>query len=99
VPDVHDHDQAVEPSRVYGWITGALYLALIGANLYLVFDWWRDTPEGSATLARWRAKAAECEGCAKRRAALKGAINRMHWQAERIIEGEDVDTQPEAPAE
>jgi len=80
------------------------YAALIGANLWVMFDWWRDTDRGRATIERWkvsverlRTRAAECEGCARRKARLAAAMNRMHWQAERIVEGEDVPTQPETP--
>jgi hypothetical protein len=86
------------------WIVRLLYGGLIVANLYLVFDWWRDTDQGRSLMERFeakltaaRAKAAECEGCARRKAKLAAAMNRMHWQAERIVEGEDIETQPEAP--
>lgn len=107
VADVHD---TAEIEEIRGsWLVRALYLGLIGANLYLVFDWWAGTPEGQAALGRlrtrWEAakkKAEECEGCARRRAlmgrAFESAKNRMHWQAERIVEGEDVETQPEDSA-
>ena len=96
--------QDTEPrSTVASIIVGGLYAAVVGANLYLAWDWWQKTPDGAATIERWRAKietmkvkAQECEGCAKRKAALRGAMNRMHWQAERIVEGEDVETVPEA---
>jgi len=87
------------------WVLRGVYAVLIGANLWLAYDWWRDTPQGSATVERWRAriaaakeKAENCEGCARRRAKLQAAMNRMHWQAERIVEGEDVETQPEESA-
>lgn len=104
MPDVHDFEVEDEP-RAYVWLVRSLYIGLIAANLYLAFDWWSGTPQGEAFVERCRArleavraKAAECEGCARRKAALRAAVNRMHWQAERIVEGEDVDTQPEAPA-
>lgn len=41
--------------------------------------------------------AAQCEGCAQRKAMLKRATGRMLWQARQIVEGEDVETQPEVP--
>lgn len=80
-----------------GWLTRALYLGLIGVNLYLLADWWATTPQGEAFVARWRqrlaeakAKAAECEGCARRRELLgrgwTAAKNRMHWEAVEIVE-------------
>ena len=91
-------------SRAYTWTIRALYVSLIAANVWLVFDWWRETPQGTAYVERWRtrwadakAKAENCEGCARRKARLQAAINRMHWDAERIVEGQDVDTQPEGP--
>lgn len=97
------HDQTEHlRSRAGDLIVGALYTAVVGANLALAYDWWRDTPNGVATIERVRtkiealkAKAQECEGCAKRKAALRGAMNRMHWQAERIVEGAEVETTPE----
>jgi hypothetical protein len=102
VVDVHDETEVDD--RAYRWLVRSLYTALIAANLWLAFDWWRDTDQGQAMIERCQAriaeakvKAAECEGCARRRARLQAAMNRMHWQAERIIEGEDVPTQPEQP--
>jgi len=82
-----------------------LYTSLICAELWVLFDWWRDTPGGQETLGRWRyklaelkRKAEECEGCAKRREMLRKATNRMHFQALQIVEGEEVPTEPEPPA-
>jgi hypothetical protein len=95
---------AAEPveDRAWRWGVRALYTGLIAAEMWFLFDWWRETPGGQIALARWAARlerlkvaAQECEGCAKRRAMLQAAINRMHWQAERIVEGDDVPTQPE----
>jgi hypothetical protein len=98
VPDVQD----IQRSRVADLIVGGIYVVVIGANAWLAYDWWRDTPGGEAVIARLReridavrAKAAECEGCAKRKAAMKGMINRVHWDAERIVEGAEVETTPE----
>lgn len=103
MPDVHDHEAEVDEYRP-NYVVRGIYCALIAANLYLVFDWWRDTPQGEAMIERCQAriaeaklKAQECEGCARRKARLQAAMNRMHWQAERIVEGEDVPTQPEQP--
>lgn len=102
MPPVHD---TAEEAPQANWVVRSIYLGLIAANLYLVFDWWRDTDQGRDVLARLsarieaaKAKAQECEGCARRKAKLQAAVNRMHWQAERIVEGEDVETQPEESA-
>ena len=103
------NDVAEVDDRAYRWIIRGLYAILIPATLWVAFDRWSDTPSGQAFLERCRerieaakAKAAECEGCARRRAmmgrAFESAKNRMHWQAKRIVEGDDVPTQPEAPA-
>ena len=73
----------------------AMYAALIGANLWIAFDWWRGTDQGQALIERARKLAAGCEGCAKRKAMLKGATARMHRQARQIVEGEDIETQPD----
>lgn len=99
---VQDTSESTERSKVTDLVVGTIYMAVIGANLYLAYDWWKETPEGRIVIERLRsrfdsvkAKAQECEGCAKRKAMLKGAINRMHWDAERIVEGQDVETVPE----
>jgi hypothetical protein len=106
-PSTIEQGSTAEPveDRAWRWTVRALYTGLIAAELWVLFDWWRETPGGQLTLARWQAQLArlkvaaqECEGCAKRKAMLRAAVNRMHWQAERIIEGEDVPTQPEAEA-
>lgn len=88
--------------RAWRWGVRVLYTALVCAELWILFDWWRDTPGGQVTLERWgrqleawKVKAQECEGCAKRRAMIQAAVNRMHWQAQQIVEGEDVPTEPD----
>lgn len=98
------HGGAETDDQAYRWLVRGTYTALIAANLWLAFDWWRDTEAGRSMMARCeariaaaRAKAAECEGCARRKSKLQAAINRMHWQARQIVEGEDVPTQPEKP--
>jgi len=90
MPDVHDPPTE---GRAYTWLVRGLYVGLISAELWFLFDWWRDTPSGQEAVARWRQrfeeaqrKAQNCEGCARRKAALQAAINRMHWQAEEIVE-------------
>lgn len=102
------HEEAEAQGHAYRWLVGGLYTALIAANLWLAFDWWRDTEQGRSVIERCqarieaaKAKAGECEGCARRKARLRSgfeaAANRMHWQARQIVEGEDVETQPETP--
>ena len=88
-------------SRAYVWTIRTLYTTLIAANLWLAFDWWRGTPEGAATLARWKARAENCQGCARRRARLAQAFNRLHWEtlsdAEEIVSQADSDSEPGQP--
>jgi hypothetical protein len=81
----------------YRWVVRGLYAVLIGANLWIAFDWWRDTDQGRAVIERAKSLAAECEGCARRKAMLRRATDRMHLQARQIVEGDDIETQPEAP--
>lgn len=78
------------------WLVRGLYVATIAANLYLVWDWWANTPEGEAFIAKVKAKAQECEGCAQRKRMLKRAVNRIHFDAEQILDGKDVETIPES---
>lgn len=102
MPDSNDPAEVDSPAR--RWVVGGIYAALIAANIWIAFDWWRDTDQGRSVLERLDAritaaklKAQECEGCARRKASLKAAVNRMHFQAIQIVEGEDVPTQPEQP--
>jgi hypothetical protein len=85
-----------EAPSPYRWVVRGIYAALIGANLWIAFDWWRDTEGGRAMLDRAKALAAECEGCAQRKALLRRATARMHRQAQEIVEGADTESQPEA---
>lgn len=82
------------PELVYRWTIRLMYLALIGANLYVLYDANRDSPplvelraKIGAKLAAWRKAAEECEGCAKRKAALAAAANRVIYEATEIVEG------------
>lgn len=67
-------------------------MALVVGNLVILVDAWASTPEGQATIVRWREKAKGCAGCTRRRAKLKAMVNHVHWDAQRIVEGEDVPT-------
>lgn len=69
------------------WLVRGVYAVLIAANLWLAFDWWRDTDQGRATLDRAKQWAAGCEGCAQRRAWLAKQTHRMHREARAIVEG------------
>lgn len=74
---------------MHPWLRRTLWTALIIGNGFILFDAWRVTPQGQATLARWGEKAERiknCEGCAKRRQSLKAMVNRVHWDAEQIVE-------------
>lgn len=76
------------------WVTGAIWTLVIGGNLILAWDAWRDTEAGLAFRARMRdrfAKLKDCEPCARRRAFLK-AKGRMLWDATRAVEGDPIET-------
>lgn len=98
------HDPAQVDEYRGSWVVRSLYIGLIAANLYLVFDWWRDTPQGQSVIERCqariaaaKAKAENCEGCAHRKAWLQKQVNRVHWQATQIVEEAAEPTQPEQP--
>lgn len=76
-------------SQLYTWTIRALYAVGLAANVYLLYTMMKDQPEVQIAVARWKgrwarakAKLENCEGCAKRRAAL----NRMLFQAQTIVE-------------
>lgn len=71
-----DTEEALDTGRQ--WVTAVLYAGLVAGNLLIVWDWWRDTPQGQAFRARaharvaaLRQKAQGCEGCARRKARLR----------------------------
>ena len=74
VQDPTDDDVAL---GARSWIVPVLYTIVIAGNLLIAYDWWRSTPQGQRVLAQahdryvaLRDKAKNCEGCARRRAAL-----------------------------
>ena len=86
----------------YRWVMPLFWTVVIVGNIVIVYDQWSSTPQGQATLDAWHArylarwdKIKNCGGCAKRKAKLAEMVNRVHWDAERIVEGEDVPTVPE----
>ncbi len=98
------NDQEVDDEVRGNWLVRSLYIGLLAANAWLVYDWWRDTPQGSAVIERCRArleaakaKAENCEGCARRKAWLAKQTNRMHWQAEEIVAEAAETAEPEQP--
>ena len=103
MPEVQDQaaleDADDAPTSSYDWVVRGVYAFLIGANLWLAYDWWRGTEQGHRTIDRVRAFGAECEGCAKRKAMLQRATARMHREARQVVEGADTtsDVQPEPP--
>jgi hypothetical protein len=84
------------------WLVPLLYTVAIGGNLVLAYAWWAKTPAGqqfrAAAYQRLEpviTKIRECEGCAKRREILQRSLARMHGDAQRIVEGEEVATIPD----
>lgn len=83
-----------EPEQVVRrthWLTWALYAGLIGVNGWLIYDAYPKPNALSTFLAKAKAKAEGCEGCARRKEALR----RMLHDAERAVEGEAIDTVPD----
>jgi hypothetical protein len=73
----------------YRWTVRGLYLTLIAANIYVLWDSYKDTPEALVMRARLRRRydaLKNCEECAGRREALRKAFNRVLFQAEQIVE-------------
>jgi hypothetical protein len=84
----------------WGWRLA--WAVVIAGNLILVYDWWSSTEQGERVLTdlgeRFGAvmdRVKGCEGCARRREAMKRMVNHVHFTAERIVEGEDVPTVPD----
>ena len=100
--DVQDPEPVDERPR-RNWVVTGIYFGLIGANLWIAYDWWRDTEQGQAWLERAKAKAAACEGCARRKERLAALAARLHGdaihrEAREIIEGgAEVHDEPPAP--
>jgi hypothetical protein len=91
-----DDEQVIEEAgRGTHWLTWALYAGLIGVNAWLVYDAYPKPNPVSDFVAKVKAKGEGCEGCARRKAAMRSAMNRMHWDAERAVDGEDIDTVPD----
>lgn len=87
--------------QAYEWGVRVLYAALIAGNLLLIWDAWKDTAAGIEFRAKMAARAERvrnCEGCARRREALRRATGRMMWDAAQTIEvGPDWDKESEHP--
>lgn len=73
----------------YRWTIRAMYAGLLAANLYVLYDAYRDTVqmiELRAKVARLLERMRECEGCQRRKERLAAMVNRVHWEAETIKE-------------
>ena len=94
---VQDPDPVDERPR-RNWVVTGIYFGLIGANLWIAFDWWRDTEQGRDAIERAKAKAAACEGCARRKDWLARQTARLHREAEAVLEGAGAEVHDEPPA-
>lgn len=77
----------------YRWTIRFLYLALLAANLYVVYDAYAETVPVIELRAKIRAavhrrleQVRNCEGCAARKAYLKRQANRVVFAATEIVE-------------
>ena len=88
--------------EAYEWGVRVLYTALIFGNLLLIWDAWKDTAAGIEFRAKLTARARrvrDCEGCSRRRDALRRATGRVLWDAQQTVEvGPDWDKESERPA-
>jgi hypothetical protein len=75
--------------EVYTWVIRGAYLLSVGLTCWYLWEAVKELPGTQIKIARaqaWvRVHLRECEGCAQRKATLRRAVNRMHWQAERIV--------------
>ena len=92
MPDVHS--DATEDEIPTSWVIRGAYAVLIGVNLYMAYQWWADSEGGRQTIGRWKAAAANCEGCRRRKAWLAAQTARMHRQAREIVEEAGADSEP-----
>ena len=77
----------------YRWTIRALYLTLLAANLYIVWDAYADTAEMLVFRAKVRARVGpllerlrNCEGCARRKEFIERQLNKVTYQATQIVE-------------
>lgn len=89
----HDIADTGAADQAYEWTMRILYGVLIVGNVLIAFESWKDTPNGQAfraRVSRWvagvRARANNCEGCAKRKAWLQAQRGRMMWDAVNTVE-------------
>lgn len=82
---------AAPADTAYRWAVRALYLGLIAGNLFILWESYRDSPEYEVTAARIRRRLEalrNCEGCARRKAAIAAAANRLIFEAGEYLEAE-----------
>jgi hypothetical protein len=87
-------DEVVEPSLadddvLYRRLVRSLYVIGLALNVWLIWEMVKDSPGVQLEIAKskawWKSHVTDCEGCAKRKKLLKGAINRTLWEAEQIV--------------
>jgi len=88
-----------DAEQVFTWVLRGVYLAVVGAYFVVVYDLYKDRP-GIVNLrakaaARWH-QMQNCEGCAKRKAAIRRATNKMMFEATEVVETAAADTESES---
>ncbi len=87
-------DAVVDPAPpdddlIYRRVVRTLYIVGLALNVWLIWEMVKDSPDVKIEVAKLRAwfkkTVVDCEGCAKRKKALKAATNRMIYQATEIV--------------
>lgn len=84
-----DEDMGTPADEAYKWLIRALYVGLVAGNLLWLYSEWSNTADGLALRGRvkaWLDKAKNCEGCARRKEAIRRATGHMLWEAQEIVE-------------
>lgn len=87
-------EQLVEPEApdddlVYRRVVRTLYIVGLALNVWLIWEMVKDSSDVQIQVGKlkswWKRNVQDCEGCAKRKKALRKATNRMLFQAEQIV--------------
>jgi hypothetical protein len=80
----------------YRRVVRTLYLVALALNVWALWEVVKDSPEVQIEIAKAKAwfkrRFRDCEGCARRKAAIRAATNRMLYQATEIVT--ETDDQP-----
>jgi hypothetical protein len=76
--------------RAYRYVVRSLYVVGLALNVWLIYEMVKDQPEFAIEVERWKAwwrrHVTNCEGCAKRKAAMKAMGNRLVYETQEFLE-------------